>query len=1137
KIPCVTSVPTNVAASAITPSTADVAWDAVPSATYDLRYRETGITPWTEVLDLTMNTYTISGLDNLTEYEVQVRSKCSVTTSAYSASEVFTTLDSCLDGTISTFPYTQGFENNTSFTDEWKQGVNNTDDDIDWTRDSGGTVSSGTGPSTGSGSTWYIYTEASTNSAPAGSPQKSAVITSDCIDFTNWENAKISFDYHMFGTNLGSATENPIETGYIALEVSDDDGLTFNVETIINDDSEDAWKSATDIDLSAYDGKIILIRFRGVTGSSWSSDMALDNINIEADPATGSNPPVAVCQNITVQLDSSGNATIVATDVDGGSTDDVAITNYSIDIDTFDCTNVGTPVNVELTVTDEDSQTDTCTATVTVVDQIDPEFANVPNNITLTCGNNQPTWTDPTVTDNCGTGLSPTRTDGTGLNSGDVFPNGITTISYTVNDGNGNTNTASFNVNVVVDTEDPVAVCQNLSIQLDASGNASITASQINNGSSDNCGIASIAASQTTFTCADEGANNVTLTVTDTSGNTDTCIAVVTVTLQDEPTTSNCWETTNYNYSTCQWEINGTQDPEPIATNCWDDYRFNTTSCEWENLGSQPTEPTATNCWDDYQFNTTSCEWENQGSQPTEPTATNCWDDYQFNTTSCEWENQGSQPTEPTATNCWDDYQFNTTNCEWENQGSQPTEPTATNCWDDYQFNTTNCEWENLGSQPTEPTATNCWDDYQFNTTSCEWENLGSQPTEPTATNCWDDYQFNTTSCEWENQGSQPTEPTATNCWDDYQFNTTSCEWENLGSQPTEPTATNCWDDYQFNTTSCEWENLGSQPTEPTATNCWDDYQFNTTSCEWENQGSQPTEPTATNCWDDYQFNTTSCEWENLGSQPTEPTATNCWDDYQFNTTSCEWENQGSQPTEPTATNCWDDYQFNTTNCEWENQGSQPTEPTATNCWDDYQFNTTSCEWENLGSQPTEPTTECYETATFNTTTCVWDVTDNGSGIIYYADTDNDGYGDPDVSIIDCSLPTGYVTDNTDCDDTNDQINSAATDIPDNGIDENCDGMDETTLDTNEFNSSDVTIKPNPFNTTIDINLPISFNGTDFNINIYDLNGRVVYKKLKSSIDGHIILNDLDRLEEAPYFIKISNNENGIVVTKKLIKF
>ena len=75
----------------------------------------------------------------------------------------------------------------------------------------------------------------------------------------------------------------------------------------------------------------------------------------------------------------------------------------------------------------------------------------------------------------------------------------------------------------------PVANCQNITIQLDASGNASITANDIDNGSTDDIGIASLTASVTSFTCADYGTNNITLTVTDTIGQTDTCNAVVTV--------------------------------------------------------------------------------------------------------------------------------------------------------------------------------------------------------------------------------------------------------------------------------------------------------------------------------------------------------------------------------------------------------------------------------------------------------------------------------------------------------------------------------------------------------------------------------------------------------------------------------
>lgn len=93
QIPCETTVPTNLAASSITASTAEITWDNIPSATYDLRYRETGSPSWTEFTDITGASYSLTGLNITTDYEVQVRSRCASSTSAYSASENFTTTD------------------------------------------------------------------------------------------------------------------------------------------------------------------------------------------------------------------------------------------------------------------------------------------------------------------------------------------------------------------------------------------------------------------------------------------------------------------------------------------------------------------------------------------------------------------------------------------------------------------------------------------------------------------------------------------------------------------------------------------------------------------------------------------------------------------------------------------------------------------------------------------------------------------------------------------------------------------------------------------------------------------------------------------------------------------------------------
>jgi len=87
------------------------------------------------------------------------------------------------------------------------------------------------------------------------------------------------------------------------------------------------------------------------------------------DPEETENPPVAVCKSTyVIQLDSNGEASITVEDIDGGSFDNEEIVEMSIDIDTFDCGNVGLVNNVTLTVTDNDGLTSTCVGFVEVLD-------------------------------------------------------------------------------------------------------------------------------------------------------------------------------------------------------------------------------------------------------------------------------------------------------------------------------------------------------------------------------------------------------------------------------------------------------------------------------------------------------------------------------------------------------------------------------------------------------------------------------------------------------------------------------------------------------------------------------------------------------------------------------------------------
>ena len=118
-----------------------------------------------------------------------------------------------------------------------------------------------------------------------------------------------------------------------------------------------------------------------------------------------------------------------------------------------------------------------------------------------------------------------------------VYPIGTTTVTWTVTDVHGNRSTATQQVSVT-DQQAPTVNTQNVTVYLDANGSATITAAQINNGSTDNTTIASYALNTTSFSCATAGEQVVVLTVTDMYGNAASANALVTVIDAIAPTVS-----------------------------------------------------------------------------------------------------------------------------------------------------------------------------------------------------------------------------------------------------------------------------------------------------------------------------------------------------------------------------------------------------------------------------------------------------------------------------------------------------------------------------------------------------------------------------------------------------------------------
>ncbi|MEL6275429.1 MAG: T9SS type A sorting domain-containing protein [Bacteroidota bacterium] len=165
---------------------------------------------------------------------------------------------------VTTFPYAESFEGS-GLPSGWTSfGVPG------WIQNVGPTITPNTGPSAASDGLAYYVAEPYRGSG-------SSVLLSPCYDISGLTKGKLTFDYHMFGDDMGR----------LIVQMSPDGGVTWNqIGFFASGDQGNQWKTAT-VFLGSYIG-VTNFRLRFIASvfsvGNNEGDIAIDNILLEETP-------------------------------------------------------------------------------------------------------------------------------------------------------------------------------------------------------------------------------------------------------------------------------------------------------------------------------------------------------------------------------------------------------------------------------------------------------------------------------------------------------------------------------------------------------------------------------------------------------------------------------------------------------------------------------------------------------------------------------------------------------------------------------------------------------------------------------------------------------------------------------------
>ena len=258
---------------------------------------------------------------------------------------------------------------------------------------------------------------------------------------------------------------------------------------------------------------------------------ATSTVSAQCPPDTEAPVITNMPDDITGTADAGLCGTTVSWDLPT-ATDNCEVTYFHADQVPNDFYAVGI-TTVTYTAMDAEGNISANSFTITITDDEDPSISDMPADISV---NNDSgdcsavvTWDAPSADDNCGIGSFTSNHD-----SGDSFPVGTTTVTYTATDVNGSSVTASFDI-TVTDNEDPtIAGTPANIIQTADNGDCAALVTWTPPTSADNCST-TLTSTHNPGDSFNVGSTTVTYTSTDASSNVATSSFTVTVTDNESP--------------------------------------------------------------------------------------------------------------------------------------------------------------------------------------------------------------------------------------------------------------------------------------------------------------------------------------------------------------------------------------------------------------------------------------------------------------------------------------------------------------------------------------------------------------------------------------------------------------------------